>query len=291
MTGANVSGLIFKFVALPLVCLVSFLSIVSVVDPGKAPNEGAVQVPPCENVSRTNVFEICEYNTDGPFRGAPVYLIGDSNANHYKTGFYVATAAAGRSLSISTRGSCPPFAISPELRDFFPASCAPNNELLFEWLKHAEPGLVVMGFSGERWAMDRSISFETSALVPLKDSIMALQKAGHQVAVISPLPSWPDGAKIGPAYCGLVFSLVINCRVTMNLVEVSSDYYWNLSEKVKKAAQSMQVSVIDVVPEICPGSVCETRTRSGDWVWNDRHHISSLAAQKLAPTFRALLSE
>lgn len=136
------------------------------------------------------------------------------------------------------------------------------------------------------------VRFRSNAkLVPLKDSIMALQKAGHQVAVISPLPSWPDGAKIGPAYCGLVFSLVINCRVTMNLVEVSSDYYWNLSEKVKKAAQSMQVSVIDVVPEICPGSVCETRTRSGDWVWNDRHHISSLAAQKLAPTFRALLSE
>jgi hypothetical protein len=281
---------VIKFIGLPLAFLLSYLMILSVLGPDPVGREDVVTVPACVNVSGTSFFEICEYNVSET-SGAPIYLIGDSNANHHKHGAFAAATSLGRPLSISTRGSCPPFAELPEPQALFPPECARNNYLMFDWLKKAKPGHVFLGFSGNKWMKEKNVDFETATLVSLEDSIRVLQGAGHRVSVISPLPSWPDHAKIGPRYCGLVFSLVSSCRSEMSLDGGSSRYYWFFLGKITYLTESMHVSMVDIVPEICPDLVCESRQPNGEWLWNDPHHISALSSQKLAPIFLKALIE
>ena len=245
-------------------------------------------IEPCVNLSQSSLFEVCKWNASET--SAPtVWLIGDSNANHYRTGLYSAALQTGTVLGVSVRNSCPPLSPLPAGISF-PDGCELNNELLFDYLAQEEPGLIVMGMSVSGWLDDSNVDRHGRVLESLTESILKLQQAGHHVAVISPLPPWPETSPVGPAYCGVPFLLQENCVAYLALGDANPAYE-PLVVSLRKKAASSDVTWIDVRDTICPQRMCLSREPDGAWIWIDRSHLSRLASERLAPIFSDFLNE
>jgi hypothetical protein len=278
---------LMKFLVVPAMTLGLLLALLFTAQTHISGQDNAHGMEPCVNESGSSEFEICRWNTAGG--GRPVYLIGDSNANHYRTGLNLASRELNSPLITSVRDSCPPL---QEIwsTDLFPEGCALNNKLMFGFLSQSEPGVVVMGMSVEGWVQGPNDQRETGALASLQSSIGSLHKAGHRVVVVAPLAPWPDDARVGPAYCGVPFLLSKNCQASFSIAE-SNPRYLALIDDLKALVRATGATWLDPRPNICSEGICHSRHPNGDWIWEDRSHITPLTSSALAPSLLSSLRD
>jgi peptidoglycan/LPS O-acetylase OafA/YrhL len=249
----------------------------------------------------------CTFN--GGSKGLPIYLLGDSNANHFGAGVIAAGLEMDRPVVMRTMQSCAlsqiaiRFESDPDLR------CKEFNTQLLAWLETQEPGTVLLGF-GDDYLLHREFSFEDPfGERPAYDGddfsviseAMALtakriNDMGHQVILVEPIPSFlkREGLKwwrtdlcslhtvISSGVCG-VPSLLKNEEV--------DEYQGTIWAAVRAAAKIAGAETIDVRAAIClPNTGCST-LKDKIWLYRDPTHLSVRGAEYLKDTFVQALTK
>lgn len=279
---------LLKFVLTPILVAGGTLLALYIAGKTLEQPEVSVSIEPCTNISQSDQFEVCKWNTDAP-NASTVWLVGDSNANHYRTGLHAAVFEQQSEFGVSVRNGCPPLTPLPASTSF-PDGCERNNELVFDYLTQQDPGIIVMGMSVRRWLDDVAPDGGARYVSSLEASIVKLHSAGHRVVVVSPLPPWPDTSRVGPNFCGIALLLQDRCVVSLDLANTDPNYHL-LVDALEDRVIELGADWLDLRSEICPQETCLSRGPDGVWIWSDRSHISRATSERLMPIFLGLLQE
>ena len=255
----------------------------------------------------------CEWNASAS--GPPVYLIGDSIAEHYSEGVIGAGENLGRPVFIATAAGCPayrivlrmPLSSTPE--DVTEMNgCAGYIDGTLSWLEAQEPGLVIMGASDvsgwspndlpdpnaelardkqqydaedfERYNERR----EVALLAGMTSTMKRLEVAGHEVAIAQAAPSYRFPAPSWlPGDCSVASVIAERCLTSSPIDEMDRLQLASRTAAVKAARASGGV-VLDLRDYFCNDEECVTQ--HGELgLYLDDIHISVPASQDLAPRF------
>lgn len=252
----------------------------------------------------------CVWNADSA--GVPVYLIGDSIADHYSEALIGASAALDRPLYMVTAPGCPAYPVIlnvPGVAEPFDATldglCKPYIDGTLDWLDGKAPGLVIMGANDVNWwapsravdpeeymgpKSDALIAENKRALVEgMSSTVARLIKAGHSVAISEAPPSYrfPEPAWL-PGKCTVAAILADACRTSASTAAM--DELQGVSrDAIEEVAASYGSVVLDPRDFFCPNGTCTTS--HGDiQLYRDDIHLSVQASELLIPWFTDFLS-
>jgi peptidoglycan/LPS O-acetylase OafA/YrhL len=246
-------------------------------------------------------LESCVFNAEA--KGAPVYLVGDSNAAMHFTGILQATESLGRPLYVSTAADCLYSDIfrKSQWGDVADRACRSYFEDTTRWLTSAPKGTVVIGGS-IRYGFDSTYEIgtdvdrleatpqarQTALNSGLLAAVTALQSAGQVVVLTSPtfrFDSWAD--PVTAETCSTWSLARGTCPVTRNLAEVDD---WQLLARngVLEVADKTGSGLLDLVPYQCADGVCGDAF-DGVRVYDDPSHISAALSAKTVPDLERLL--
>jgi peptidoglycan/LPS O-acetylase OafA/YrhL len=254
----------------------------------------------CDEASPTGAAGdgACVWNRSAP--GQPIYLVGDSNADHFSEAVIGAGAELGRPVLISTAKGCPFVDAS---FTYLPGTDA-SNDLCREyvagtlaWLEASPPGLVIMASSDEYWT-DPSYAAGLTGATETTDAssklgVLAaglgatastLQESGHDVLMVQTVPHFRPPYGYDPEACSLSTLLSDSCWQQMPL----SAYVENQggsSVALAEAAASTGSTVLDLSPRLCPAESCATRV-DDRVAYADQAHISVPESERLIPELR-----
>lgn len=239
----------------------------------------------------------CTWNAELP--GAPVYLIGDSNSDHFHEGVQAAAAALDRPLIANTTNACPYADVYlGNLRGTtqFDEGCRAYVADTTTYLTSSPRGLVVIANSDSYWKQDdlsvgltpddqtkdrqaKLADYE----VGLTKSVRALEAAGQQVLLVQTTPKWTGEVVWNPLECSTITLANGSCNVTMTTAQAASNQ-GAARAVVDRVAASTGATVIDTWPALCPDGTCTTQ--EGTLVrYRDQAHISVPQSLQLEPLF------
>lgn len=245
---------------------------------------------------------VCIWNQDT--QGKPIFILGDSNADHFSEGFIAAGKALNRPVLNASTNECPFVSLDfVDLRDEFSnEACRSYVEGTLEYLSGATPGLVVISNANYYWTSpDFAVSISgqkanadsTSKIQELgsglERTVDALQQSGHKVALILAIPHWVDAGEPlwDPARCSLLTVLLERCVAERALARALQGDL-EVRSVMRKVGLDKGVSVYDPAQELCPGGICRT-SGPGYIRYRDIGHISVPQAEALAPTIQRLI--
>ena len=240
----------------------------------------------------------CAWHTEAT--GAPVYLLGDSNAAQFAEALIDATKTVGRPLQVTTSSGCPFLDLLLEQRNFpgYDNRCEQRNTRLSAWIASERPGTVVLASSDEYWLSSTTgvdVDGRWNIDVPtkvrmytesLRRVIARLESAGHRVVLVQGIPHFVDSYAWDLSNCSAA-ALRSGCRKTMPL-SWSRDRTALVDTALRSVANDLQVPVVDVTDRLCPNSECTTNI-DGFPVYRDGTHITVAMSHRLAPVFAKLL--
>lgn len=206
--------------------------------------------------------------------GRPVYLLGDSNADHFSDGLIEAGRRLGRPVTVATTNACPFLDIT--FRDDRPtwsrqnAACGTYVQQSLADLTTAQRGTVVIANSDVYWdrsefviaapggrasadAGDKAVAFRQG----LASTIARLRAAGHQVLVAQSTPKWAGAHPFSPQSCSTLSVLTGSCRAEMTVSEAEVEQgAVRTAVREVAAAAGTSAGVWDTWPELCPGGTC-----------------------------------
>lgn len=215
----------------------------------------------------------CVWN--GEQSGVPVYLVGDSNADHFSEGLIEAGRRLGRPVTVSTASACPFIDLSlgsgadPESN----VVCRGYVQTTMRRLLAAEPGTVVISNGDSYWpdpgwvvraADGRIVTDEPAKLseasARLAGMIHQLRRAGHRVLVVQAVPVWnPLTHPWAASECSLQRITGGQCAQTMTVDEALAVQAPTRSA-VQAAADMGRAEVVDPWASLCPGGECQAVT-------------------------------
>lgn len=242
----------------------------------------------------------CLWNADA--KGAPVYLIGDSHADHLSEAVIGAAQSSGRPLTIATANACPFIDVH------FRSSAAPKSKCrqfvqkTLTWLKDQAPGDVVLSSSSVYWnskvfsagSTTDSMTNQREAkgavlLAGLESTVRQLQETGHRVILAQDVPYFAEPYASDPHQ----FS-AIELASGSNLKSVMPLAFADANQKAARAgiaaaAAATGAKVVEPRMYFCPQDQCTTQL--GDlYLYRDDGHISIGASKQLVPLFRRALA-
>lgn len=244
----------------------------------------------------------CTWNPGSP--GPPVYLVGDSNADHISEGLVAASAGAGRPVIISTANACPLVAGWLERASATPLAneqCRAYAAGTLDDLASAPAGLVVLGASDNYWT-DPDFTFGTDASTATADAedklaalrtelastVRRLQDAGHEVAILQTVPRWTGEHAWDPAACTAWATLRGQCSAEMPLADALVGQ-GPVRGVVDSVAAATGAGVVDLWETLCSADRC--RTSDGDtFRYRDAGHLTVSQSELLAPVFAPLVA-
>jgi len=262
----------------------------------------------------------CEWNPAST--GAPIYLIGDSIADHYSEALIGASETLDRPLFIRTAAGCPAYRVflrEPETPDLIDVTelegCTPYNDGVLWRLDNAPPGLVIMGardiswwsptdlidtdlltgseteIAAKRLAFAAEAAAKQTALTDgITRTIERLHAAGHQVAMVQSPPSYriPAPAWL-PMSCSVSSIVAETCGRSVSVADMDV-LQARTRATVAKTAETSGATVLDLRSYFCPNDVCVTRIGEIN-LYLDDVHISVEASKNLAPIFAQFIAE
>lgn len=237
--------------------------------------------------------------------GVPIYLVGDSNADHFSEAVIGAAEQLDRPVTIATIDTCPFFDVSLNRLsgpDPFFAPCQYFFRETLAWLTEQRAGLVIISNSDEVYldedvevgltpdAMSTDPVAKEQALVEgLTATVSSLQDAGHTVLLLKTVPHFVEPYSYEPDLCSVASIDSGTCGAWMPL-EFTDDVQGAPRESIEAVADQTGASVLDTRDFFCSDEVCSTRT--DDMVlYRDSFHISVPASQALAGEFERAISE
>ncbi|MBN1170643.1 MAG: acyltransferase, partial [Micromonosporaceae bacterium] len=161
----------------------------------------------CSKVVPLNEHEAeeCTWNETAP--GRPVYLVGDSNADHFSEGIIQAGKELGRPVIVSTANSCPfidSFLHKKSADQQWNDRCGRYRTGTLEHLTSAPDGLVIISSTDTYWsdpdyilgsteqtATDKTRQKMQAFDTALTSTIRTLQRSGQKILLVQRSPSWP----------------------------------------------------------------------------------------------------
>lgn len=249
----------------------------------------------------------CSWNTN--LTGAPIYLVGDSNAAHYSDGFIAAANQTNHPLITAVGSGCPFLLTEYEQPDRRSSSdgnyhvCSSFFQETFTWLKTQPRGLVVISNSESYQTVSdlRVIPKASSApgnLYPklLNETVQKLSSEGFRVAIISGPPhfdaratGFPVELEWDPARCTLLSQLRGECDRVMS-VKVANELQSDIHREYEKISQSTNAKIIDISRFFCIDGNCPTQSGNLQ-IYRDRQHTTYDADLKLVPIFAKHIKE
>ena len=243
----------------------------------------------------------CTFNAQA--EGAPIYLVGDSNAAHFDEGVIAAGRALNRPVTIVTGGSCEPIEgfrlLDKDGEDYF-SWCPSYREFLFDYLDRVAPGSVVMGFTDfPSWFDDRYYSYRDATMVSgtemkadllaraLEDTVTSLQSRGHDVALTQAIPQFQRPKFFLPEECHVFELLDDRCGVVVPREDTVSIQQPN-RDAIFQVAERTGAVVLDLQDVFCDEKLCSP-SNDGYLLYRDDTHISAETSRSLTSTFVNLL--
>jgi peptidoglycan/LPS O-acetylase OafA/YrhL len=259
----------------------------------------------------TSTQASCEWNAAAT--GKPIYLIGDSIADHYSEALIGASENLKRPLFMATAAGCPAYRVVLLLPlEDAPADVTERNgcgsyiDGTLDWLEEQPPGLVVMGASdvsgwapndlpdtnavtaGDRYSAKSVAAFnarkQAAVLAGMTSTMKRLKAAGHEVAIAQappsyrfPAPSWLPGD------CSVATVMAEECSTTRSVAEMD-DLQRPTREAVVEAASLSSGVVLDLRDYFCDADRCVTQ-HGKVGLYLDDIHISVTASKDLIPWF------
>jgi len=250
----------------------------------------------------------CQWNQSAP--GVPVYLIGDSNAQHFSDGMIIASKELGHPLTTLGTQGCP--LIDVHLKRYsdpsLEAECRRAYEALMAWLADQQSGLVVLSASSRYWqdadgysvshTDDFSDAFSASNASVLTDgldrTVRELQAMGHEVLLLQTIPHYldPQYAISDISSCtGL--ELLNGACVQLDGTEMPRDFAdaWQQGSRLAhiQVAANTGATVFDFRSFFCADDVCRTRIDDIDFYMPDGFHLNISGSRALRDPLAAAL--
>lgn len=244
--------------------------------------------------------------------GAPIYLIGDSQADALSDGVVLAAKELNRPLTIATISSCPPMVL--DIKQIGVAQerssktrCSDFAKSVLTYLKSAPRGILILGMTDQYWrergwapvVNGRAVMGVKSKMAvtrkALSSFISSLKESGYEVVLVGTVPQF--NYQVGNPAAGLIawspkscsnIKLVANrCNPTLALSDAQSvqGASWEMEAEI---AHSTSAGFVDLRAELCPGGICQTFTK-GHWIYRDANHISVWESRALAPLIASAL--
>lgn len=248
------------------------------------------------NVSLDN--DDCRF---GDLDGAPIYLIGDSNAAHHSDGLYQASRGLNRPMTVLYAGSCPTLRVkmaslpglhSMDERDA-DRRCQPWHTFITEELRDAPRGTVVFSISPRYWdpryvqisSDDDGTQLDQGDILrrALSELVSTLDGFGHDVVLVSPM-IWPQ-LSCPETIANLAFRTT--CESSLDIAEE-----WNLRaiEDFTKVHELSGASLVDLTKIQCPQGSCPKTIGSVEVYSLGFSHLSQEFGNLTSSDFSRVLS-
>ncbi len=264
-----------------------------------------IQTPHASNSANCNSTsqwkaENCTWNEDAS--GPPIYLVGDSNADHFSEGLIEASTALSRPLTVRLEDGCSYIQGESTLTDRdWRERCNQYPVTAQEYLVGADKGLVVIanayGDFREAFAGDRSRlidisgnASETELYSRLTDTVQALKEAGHDVLLVQTVPHWGSTGALNWQACTTLKILSSGCQQVMPIDEVQGRQ-GAIAEVVAEVASATDSGLQDFTEEICPEGFCSAVSPDGLVRYRDGVHITIDQSRALATAFEAAITQ
>ena len=237
----------------------------------------------------------CSFNTDAA--GPPVYLVGDSHADHMSDAVFGAAENLGRPAFSRIAPACQFFdAFIGDVGREPVSHCQEYFPTTLEWLTTAEPGVVVISTSARPFwdpddptrSTEDSMSSDEDDKLRLLDeglsaSILELESAGHSVILVHDSPTFVDPYAYAPAECSLPSLLARGCDRVLPLDVVEAQQK-KIRATISDIAAATGAATIDLRPQLCSEQGCPSRR--GDLVmYSDSNHLSADQSESLTDEF------
>ncbi|MDO9485692.1 MAG: acyltransferase family protein [Actinomycetota bacterium] len=252
-------------------------------------------IAPSERKPRT-----CLWNAQAS--GSPIYLIGDSHADHLSEAAISAATAAGRPLTIGTANACPFIDVHFKSSAARLAKCRPFVQKTLKWLESAPPGDVILSSSSVYWNSSvfsagltaDAVTNEARSKVAnlrsgLESTVRQLQDSGHRVILAQDVPYFAEPLAADPRQFSAL-EIASGSQLRSAMPRSVADQNQQASRTgIEAVARATGARIFDPRVYFCPQDQCATQI--GDlYLYRDAGHISIGASKNLAPLLVSVLS-
>lgn len=234
----------------------------------------------------------CVWNAGA--EGSPIYLVGDSNADHLSEAVIGAGSEAGRPVHAVTISSCPVLTYesadgsepAPPVED----RCSTYLDDTEQWLASAPAGTVVVSQSdGYQVAGDQSATLTART----REFVKALKAHGHDIVVVQTIPHVPNsatrsGSGWDPRTCSQPDLLSGACGVSFTVRQSRTDTQWQAEALVRETTLGYKLLNLDDL--VCPNQECRTQVGT-QWIYRDAAHITVAESASLTDAFTRVLEQ
>lgn len=248
-------------------------------------------------------FDDCQFGSSGS--GAPVYLVGDSNAAHLSTGVFAAAESVRRPMIVRTAAGCAfldGYRVSGNVSTPADKNCRSYYESTMDAIISGPPATVIIAESASQWLLPGrgiGISPETvsgdlgnrseAIAQGLALTVNQLRDSGHEVILALPLTSFSSGPSPSMPACATTISILLGrCPATVPLTDIDG-VQQELRDQVRDVAEGNRARVLDLEPFQCPGGICPSEVDGGP-IYKDSGHLSVEFSRSIAPVVEELLS-
>jgi peptidoglycan/LPS O-acetylase OafA/YrhL len=222
--------------------------------------------------------------------GTPVYLIGDSNADHFSEAVISAGESVNSPVRVFTKGGCAFIGESwSDRSEIEQAACLGYVNSTLEFLKNTRPGIVVFGISDSAWSLSHSAvgpdrtneTSEVNVALPylrqqLQEKISAIQAFGHKVLLLQPVPKFVQDSKamFDAGKCSTIAVAKGSCPTRVSVT--ASDQFpsqANARIAILETAKILNTELLDVREVLCDGNECFNH-HGANVLYRDAGHLS-----------------
>lgn len=214
----------------------------------------------------------CTWNANAS--GAPIYLVGDSQAGQLAEALIETGKQLDRPVIISTAAGCG-FFYSPDQAE----TCRDFVNRSLEILQNVESGDVVIAFAYGSQGIESLNSASTEQLY------LEISLRHKRVSLALGVPMYRQAYDFNPLRCSLNRVSNGNCYGEMPkaIFEVQSSKQREFAAQLASALDNF--SIIDLSSNFCSDELCATKTEFTEFAYKDTSHISVKASIGLANQF------
>ncbi|MFM2353303.1 MAG: hypothetical protein RLZZ608_709 [Actinomycetota bacterium] len=253
-------------------------------------------------VPGTPEMQQCVWNSDAP--GTPIYLLGDSFADHLSEGLALAAADLEAPLTMTTQRGCPWTGVDATFVSLGTWPLGPRCRAVIaealDAVAASPAGVVVISFSdhyftGDDFATSDGVGGYTTEPAArlasheewLRAAVRQLEVDGHAVVLVRPTPTFDRDAADGPypwqpEGCSLVAVMAGDCRQSIPEATAADRQSGMLRVLETIASDASATTVLDLWPALCRDGQCATDGLT-PFTFDDALHLSPAASAALSP--------
>ena len=256
--------------------------------------------PRCISTIPVNRRDIEQCQWHKAAHGAPIYLVGDSNAMHFSEAVKSAGASLGRPTTALGNDGCPLIDVLLSLNHDpnFAKRCRDDYVALMDWLTASPPGVVMIGSIDRYWWSDnylvrnpdRPNETASNAMLlneGLKRTVERLQRAGHAVALMQTVPHYLIEPYVAATlHCIGWTAIQRTCDpVSKMSLSAANELQKASREGIEVVAAETSAAVVDFRNYFCAGGQCSTRINGRDMYMPDGYHLNRVGSGELSDSF------